>query len=134
MTPTWLHPKNTPAVLPPGPKPWPRPKSCASGLEFTGPSFGLVLPPWTGPGGRSSDQELRRRAYAGARRRYGDLSEAVVERMEHELRIIAAMGFSSYFLAVEEIVRRSPRTCGRGSGAASLVAYCLAITNVCPVR
>ncbi|MFO8165806.1 MAG: hypothetical protein R6T98_14900, partial [Desulfatiglandales bacterium] len=44
------------------------------------------------------------------------------------------MGFSGYFLIVADIVRQSPRTCGRGSGAASLVAYCLGITNVCPLK
>ena len=44
------------------------------------------------------------------------------------------MGFGPYFLIVKDIVRRSPRTCGRGSGAASLVAYCLGITNVCPIK
>jgi DNA polymerase-3 subunit alpha/error-prone DNA polymerase len=57
-----------------------------------------------------------------------------MERLEHELRIIGQMNFSAYFLIVRDIVRRSPRTCGRGSGAASLVAYCLGITNVCPVK
>ncbi len=104
-------------------------------LTFTGPDFGIVLPPWEGKGGESADGKLRRAAYAGARRRYGkELSEAVVDRLEHELRIIGQMGFSSYFLIVREIVARSPRTCGRGSGAASLVAYCLQITNVCPVK
>ena len=44
------------------------------------------------------------------------------------------MGFSSYFLVVRDIVGPVARTCGRGSGAASLVAYCLGITNVCPIR
>jgi len=44
------------------------------------------------------------------------------------------MGFSSYFLVVQDIVSRSPRICGRGSGAASLVAYSLGITNVCPIK
>ena len=78
---------------------------------------------------------MRQAAFAGARRRYGrELGEAVVERLEHELAIIARMGFSSYFLVVDKIVSQSPRTCGRGSAAASLVAYCLGITNVCPVR
>ena len=104
-------------------------------LTFTGPDFGIVLPPREGRGGESADAALRRAAYAGARRRYGkELSEAVVDRLEHELRIIQQMGFSAYFLIVREIVARSPRTCGRGSGAASLVAYCLQITNVCPVK
>jgi DNA polymerase-3 subunit alpha/error-prone DNA polymerase len=44
------------------------------------------------------------------------------------------MGFAAYFLIVRDIIQRSPRTCGRGSGAASLVAYCLGITNVCPLK
>ncbi|MFZ0241973.1 MAG: DNA polymerase III subunit alpha, partial [Desulfobacterales bacterium] len=91
--------------------------------------------PWIEDRGDTAGQLLRGAAYAGARGRYGDdLPEAVVERLEHELRIIEQMGFSSYFLVVRDIVRRSPRICGRGSGAASLVAYCLEITNVCPVK
>jgi error-prone DNA polymerase len=107
----------------------------ADELAFTEPAFGLVMPPWQDPGGRSADDCLRRAAYAGARRRYGrELAEPVVERLEHELSIIGRMDFAAYFLVVAEIVSQSPRTCGRGSAAASLVAYCLGITNVCPVR
>jgi DNA polymerase-3 subunit alpha/error-prone DNA polymerase len=106
----------------------------AEQLSFRGPAFGLVMPVRDGKAANSADR-LRRAAYAGARRRYGDdLSEVVVERLENELNIIAGMNFSDYFLVVREIVGRSPRTCGRGSGAASLVAYCLQITNVCPVK
>ncbi len=106
----------------------------AERLTFTGPDFGTVLPPWTGNRGEEAPAALRRKAYAGARRRYGrTLSEAVVDRLEHELQVIGRMGFAGYFLVVREIVKKSPRTCGRGSGAASLVAYCLGITNVCPV-
>ena len=82
-----------------------------------------------------AEGELRERAYVGAEKRYGrPLPPAVVKRLEHELAVIAAMGFSSYFLVVHDIVGPVARTCGRGSGAASLVAYCLHITNVCPVR
>ncbi len=107
----------------------------AEALAFRGPDFGTVLPPWHSPDGRPAAAWLREAAYAGARRRYGEeLSETVVERMEHELAIIEQMGFSPYFLVVRDIVAASPRTCGRGSGAASLVAYCLFITNVCPVE
>ncbi|MFH0730110.1 MAG: DNA polymerase III subunit alpha [Pseudomonadota bacterium] len=107
----------------------------AERLSFTGPCFGTVLPPWSDETGRPADVLLREAAYAGAQERYGyDLSETVVERMEEELRIIGQMGFSSYFLVVKDIVSRSPRICGRGSGAASLVAYALFITNVCPIR
>ncbi|MCP4717107.1 MAG: DNA polymerase III subunit alpha, partial [Deltaproteobacteria bacterium] len=104
-------------------------------LTFTGPEFGLVMPPWEGKNGYTATQQLRHETYMGARSRYGDdLSETVVDRLEHELKTIEEMGFSSYFLVVRDIVLRSPRICGRGSGAASLVAYCLGITNVCPVK
>jgi DNA polymerase-3 subunit alpha/error-prone DNA polymerase len=103
-------------------------------LSFTGPDFGLVMPPYEAESPAEASRELKKAAYRGARRRYGELSETVVERLEHELRIISDMGFSAYFLIVKDIVTKSPRTCGRGSGAASLVAYCLGITNVCPVK
>jgi DNA polymerase-3 subunit alpha/error-prone DNA polymerase len=107
----------------------------AERLTFTGPNLGLVMPPWTDPSGRPSCEVLRERCYAGARKRYGtELHETVVDRIEYELATIERMGFSTYFLVVEEIVKRSPRICGRGSGAASIVAYSLGITNVCPVK
>ncbi len=110
-------------------------EAIAEQLTFTGPCRGLVLPPWTDIESNGADQALRDVAYKGARKRYGDdLSETVVDRLEHELRIIKEMGFSSYFLVVRDIVSRSPRICGRGSGAASLVAYSLRITNVCPIK
>jgi len=104
-------------------------------LTYTGPCPGLVLPPWGNLQGQNVRQLLRDAAYNGARKRYGDdLPETVVDRLEHELRIIEKMGFSSYFLVVQDIVSRSPRICGRGSGASSLVAYSLGITNICPIK
>ena len=110
-------------------------EAIAEQLTFTGPCRGLVMPPWTDIQSNGADQALRTAAYKGARKRYGnDLSETVVDRLEHELRIIKEMGFSSYFLVVQDIVSRSPRICGRGSGAASLIAYSLGITNVCPIK
>ncbi len=108
--------------------------------HFCGPDSDLVMPPWDGGDAKTT---LRRMAYRGARQRYGDdLGEKVVDRLEHELQTIESMGFSSYFLVVRNIVcrrgadgkRRKRRICGRGSGAASLVAYCLEITNVCPIK
>jgi len=107
----------------------------AEKLAFAGPDFGPVLPPWRNTDAGEAATCLREAAYEGARGRYGgELPEPVVERLEHELRVIAEMGFSAYFLIVRDIVARSPRICGRGSGAASLVAYSLGITNVCPVK
>jgi DNA polymerase-3 subunit alpha/error-prone DNA polymerase len=106
----------------------------AERLTFTRPDFGRVMPPYQTDDPAEAAAHLRRAAYDGARKRYGGLPEAVVSRLEHELDIITKMNFSGYFLIVADIVSQSPRTCGRGSGAASLVAYCLGITNVCPIR
>ncbi len=107
----------------------------AERLTFSSPQFGIVMPPLRGGNGADPARRLRRAAYAGARMRYGEeLCEAVVERLEHELRRITDMGFTAYFLIVQDIIQHSPRTCGRGSGAASLVAYCLGITNICPLK
>jgi error-prone DNA polymerase len=104
-------------------------------LVFTKPDFGLVMPPWENENGKTAIRILKELTYEGAMIRYGpELSEPVVERIEHELKIISQMNFSAYFLIVNDIVKKSPRTCGRGSGAASIVAYCLGITNVCPVK
>ena len=107
----------------------------AERLAFRGPQFGIIMPPLPTAVNSDAEQALRAAAYEGAHARYGrELSEAVVERLEHELTSIAGMNFCGYFLTVQEIIQRSPRTCGRGSGAASLVAYCLGITNVCPIK
>ncbi len=84
--------------------------------------------------GRPSEEVLRERVYRGAEERYGELGEGVVERIDYELEIIARKGFTDYFLVVSDIVSLTSRTCGRGSGAASVVAYCLGITNVDPIR
>ena len=108
--------------------------SAAGEITFEGPDFGIVMPPWEKDRPERAAVRLREAAYEGARRRYGELPEAVVDRLEHELAVISEKGFCGYFLIVADIVSQSPRTCGRGSGAASLVAYCLGITNVCPVR
>ncbi|HLT48661.1 MAG TPA: DNA polymerase III subunit alpha [Rubricoccaceae bacterium] len=82
---------------------------------------------------------LRHLTYEGARRRYGQLSEAVRERLDYELGVIAEMGFEGYFLIVQDFttaardlgVSVGP---GRGSAAGSAVAYCLGITNIDPLQ
>lgn len=77
---------------------------------------------------------LRRLVLEGAARRYGETGEAVRKRIDYELGIIEGKGFSDYFLVVRDIVRKASRTCGRGSAAASIVSYCLGITDVDPIR
>ncbi|MDD2464871.1 MAG: DNA polymerase III subunit alpha [Desulfobulbus sp.] len=104
----------------------------AESCSLQSPYQGLIMPPWPG---LDAGDELHTRAYRGAEKRYGyPLPTAVVKRLEHELAVIGSMGFATYFLVVHDIVGPVARTCGRGSGAASLVAYCLHITNVCPIR
>ncbi len=86
---------------------------------------------------RLTDEEafstLQDNTYTGAQDRYGVMTQEVRDRIDKELTIIQAKRFAHYFLVVEEIVRRAPRTCGRGSVAASIVSYCLKITHVDPI-
>jgi error-prone DNA polymerase len=62
------------------------------------------------------------------------ITPAIRKRLDHELAIVRGKGFAQYFLVVRDIVRRAPRTCGRGSAAASLISYVLGITHVDPIR
>jgi DNA polymerase-3 subunit alpha/error-prone DNA polymerase len=78
-------------------------------------------------------KELEIRVLAGAEVRYGEVNDAILERITYELGIIKDKGFAPYFLVMHDIVQMSSRTCGRGSGAASIVSYCLFITNVDPI-
>jgi len=80
---------------------------------------------------------LEKLALDGWKYRYGNDSEAL-KRVEHELEIIDKMGFSAYFLIAWDIIRYSMSRgfyhVGRGSGANSIVAYCLKITDVDPIE
>ncbi len=94
----------------------------------------FVFPGFRGMAEGEAFRYLRRLCTAGIRRRYGDLRPDITARLEYELSIIRAKGFSSYFLVVHDIVSRWPRTCGRGSSAASIVSYLLGITHVDPLK
>ncbi|MCL2209283.1 MAG: DNA polymerase III subunit alpha [Treponema sp.] len=85
--------------------------------------------------GENPSAELRRRVYSGAAVRYGELGDMETDRIEYELDVIEKTGFAPYFLRIDDIVKmaRDGRTCGRGSGAASIVSYSLGITNVDPI-
>lgn len=90
---------------------------------------GFDLPP-----GETAEGLLRRLTFAGAERRYGRVTAAIAERLEHELGIICQLGFPEYFLLVWDVCRfareKGARFAGRGSAADSAVAYCLGITDV----
>ena len=91
-------------------------------------------------GFESLDGYLEHLAVEGLRARYGaSPADAVVERLRYELSVISKMGFSGYFLVVWDFIAYARRQGiavgpGRGSSAGSLVAYCLGITNVDPIR
>ena len=99
-----------------------------------------ILPSFETPVGHDENSYLRELALDGAKTRYGDApSPEVLERLDYELRVIKSMGFSAYFLVVGDLyryarehgIRVGP---GRGSAAASCVAYCLRITDIDPIR
>ena len=99
----------------------------------------ILLPSFPVPDGMDEDGYLRRLVMEGAATRYGGLDREVAERIDYELRVIAEMGFSAYFLIVWDLIRhareRGIRTGpGRGSAAGSIVAYCLRITDLDPME
>lgn len=81
---------------------------------------------------------LTQLAYAGLERRYGKDHAVAKQRIEKELKVIDELTFSGYFLITWDIVQYSNRMgfmhVGRGSGANSIVAYCLGITDICPLE
>ena len=96
------------------------------------------LPHFPVPSGHTDDSWLRQLCYAGAGERWGQLDERQRAQLEHELGVIARLGFSGFFLVMWDAVRfaraRSILCQGRGSAANSAVAYCLGITAVDPVK
>ncbi len=94
----------------------------------------LVFPRFEQMDDEEAFERLRRLTLEGCRRRYGRITQAVQERVDHEMRIIREKDFAHYFLVVADITQRAPRSCGRGSAAASIVAYALGITHVDPIR
>jgi DNA-directed DNA polymerase III PolC len=90
------------------------------------------------PPGLTAAEYLRQKAEAGAQRLYGRISPEVQARLDHELEVIARMGFEPIFLIVEEILDFARKTnvpfSSRGSAASSLVAHCLGITSPDPLR
>jgi DNA polymerase III subunit alpha len=98
------------------------------------------LPRYVVPEGHTLETYLERLALEGLVRRYGSSPDEVIERrLRHELTVIEKMGFAGYFLVVWDFIAHARQRGiavgpGRGSSAGSLVAYCLGITNVDPIR
>ncbi len=82
---------------------------------------------------------LSKLAYDGAAKRYGELTPELQERMNFELYIMKTMGFPGYFLIVQDFIAAARNMGvsvgpGRGSAAGSMVAYCLGITQIDPIK
>ncbi len=106
-------------------------------LDF---NFGQVhLPAFEVPEGFTSDTYIKELCYAGLEKRYDQITDELRERAEYELSIITKMGYADYYLIVWDYVKFAKDNGimvgpGRGSGAGSLVAYCLGITNIDPIK
>jgi DNA polymerase-3 subunit alpha len=99
-----------------------------------------LIPSYPTPDGADERAYLREQVELGLRLRYGDpVPAAARERAEMELAVIDKMGFNAYFLIVWDFVRYAKENGiavgpGRGSAAGSIIAYCLAITDVDPLQ
>src|SRR5690606_33604739 len=109
-------------------------EECSFSLRWLRPP----LPTFPTPAGHNEASYLRQLAFAGAARRWGRLRERERAQLEHELEVIEQLGFCGFFLIMWDAVRFAREQnilCqGRGSAANSVVAYCLEITAVDPVR
>ncbi len=99
----------------------------------------ILLPKFDTPEGRDAFEYLVELVESGAANRYGTVTPELRERLKFELKTIKEMGFSDYFLIVADFVGFAKRNGisvgpGRGSAAGSLVAYCLEITDLDPIR
>jgi len=84
-------------------------------------------------------QYLKHITYEGARIRYREISPEVQDRIDFELFTVKTMGFAGYFLIVSDFIRAGRELGvfvgpGRGSAAGSVVAYCIGITNIDPIK
>ncbi len=105
------------------------------------------FPSYSLPPEKTADQYLRELCEMGLKERYadepgmlvdGELAQVVQDRLDRELRVIAKLGFSNYFLIVWDFVRHSremnvPAT-ARGSGVGAIVCYALYLSHVCPIK
>lgn len=126
-------------------------KAIADKVEFYDLARDVLLPKFEIPeefkdsdddldkGKRGENAYLKHITYKGAKERYGEITEDIKERVDFELSVIANTGYPGYFLIVEDLIREARKMGvsvgpGRGSAAGSVVAYCLKITNIDPIK
>jgi DNA polymerase-3 subunit alpha len=107
---------------------------CAFDLQFGN----YHLPPFDVPEGHDAQSYLRQLCEVGLQRRYPEITPEIRQRLDYELDIIHRMGFDTYFLIVWDLCRFSKENNiwwnVRGSGAGSIVAYSLGVTNLEPLH
>ena len=97
------------------------------------------LPAYPVPEGYTNEEFFRKLCYDGFRERYPDEPEEYKQRLEYEIGVISRMGYVNYYLIVWDFIHYAKTTGipvgpGRGSGAASIAAYCMHITEVDPMK
>ncbi len=106
-------------------------------LDFTFHEY--HLPSFPVPEGYTNEEYFRKLCYDGFAERYPDPPQEYKDRLEYEIGVISRMGYVNYYLIVWDFIRYAkesgiPVGPGRGSGAASIVAYCMHITEVDPMK
>ena len=102
--------------------------------------FGVTkLPKYDVPEGYTSWEYLNHLCREGLKKRYPEVGEELTQRLEYELSVIKSMGYVDYFLIVWDFIKYAKDHNimvgpGRGSAAGSIVAYCLEITSIDPIR
>ena len=98
------------------------------------------LPYFKAPDGMENQAYFEKLCYEGLERRYpGKVTDALRERLAYEINVVKTMGYTNYYLIVYDFInyaksRDIPVGPGRGSGAGSLAAYCVGITDIDPIR
>ena len=97
------------------------------------------LPSFPVPEGYTNERYFRKLCYEGFEERYQNPPQEYLDRLEYEIDVISRMGYVNYYLIVWDFIRYAKETGipvgpGRGSGAASIVAYCMHITEVDPMK
>ena len=106
-------------------------------VEF---EFGhTILPNFDTPNNVDHYEFLKQECYKGLDMRYGERKPELVERLEYELSVVKRMGYVDYYLIVWDFIKYAkdngiPVGPGRGSGAGSLAAYCIGITDIDPIK
>ncbi|AWA28939.1 DNA polymerase III subunit alpha [Flavobacterium magnum] len=107
--------------------------------KFVIPAEFLVPEDETDGGKRGENKYLRYLTYKGAERRYAEITPEIRERIDFELLTIENSGYPGYFLIVQDFIAEARNMGvsvgpGRGSAAGAVVAYCLGITNIDPLK